>query len=207
MAQKARSSSVVDDAKKIAMLAAPARVEIVTALEAVGGAMTVAELADELGRPADGLYYHLRALVRSGFLEEQIDAGVRRYRSTVPPGQRSSLGYKPGVTANAKAVGRVAASMSRLSQRDFTRALALPGTKVEGALRELWAARLRGWVGEAELLQINRLLNEIIKLLHRPRSAHADKLIALHWILAPIDAKPARRAAPAKSATRRQDKP
>lgn len=203
MAQKARTSSVIDDAKKIAVLAAPARIEIVTALEAVDGLMTVAELADELGRPADGLYYHLRALVRGGFLEERLDAGVRRYRSTVPAGQRSRLGYKPGATANARAVGRVAANMSRLSQRDFARALAVPDTKVEGALRELWAARVRGWVGEAELAQINRMLDEMNKLLRRSRSASTDKLVALHWVLAPIDVKPARRKTPSKSTVRR----
>ena len=203
MKQKTRASSVVDDPRKVAVLAAPIRFEIVSAVESVGGPVTVAELAGKLGRPADGLYYHLRALVRGGFLEEQIDAGRRRYRSTVPSGQRSRLGYKPGATTNAKAVGRVATSMSRLSQRDFTRALSSPGTEVDGPVRELWAARVRGWVGKSELAQINRLLNNMVKLLHRPRSKNADKLIGLHWILAPIDARPAKRAASGSRALRR----
>lgn len=203
MKQKTRASSVVDDPGKVAVLAAPIRFEIVSAVESAGDLVTVAELAGKLGRPADGLYYHLRALVRGGFLEEQIEAGRRRYRSTVPSGQRSRLGYKPGATTNAKAVARVATSMSRLSQRDFTRALASSRTEVDGPLRELWAARVRGWVGKSELAQINRLLNEMVKLLHRPRSKSANKLIGLHWILAPIDARPAKRAAPGSRTSRR----
>ncbi|MEO8743557.1 MAG: helix-turn-helix domain-containing protein [Lysobacteraceae bacterium] len=194
MAYKTRTSSVIDDAKQIDALATSIRFEIVSALEAMDDAATVAELADALGRPADGLYYHLRALVRAGVLHEQIDAGVRRYRSTVPAGQRSRLGYKPGATKNAKAVERTATSMSRLSQRDFANAIARSDSVVAGPLRELWAARVRAWVGDEELTELNRLLNEIVQLLHRPRSKDADKLIALHWIVAPIDAKPARRA-------------
>lgn len=194
MAYKTRTSSVIDDAKQIDALATSIRFEIVSALEAMDDAATVAELADALGRPADGLYYHLRALVRAGVLHERTDAGVRRYRSTVPAGQRSRLGYKPGATKNAKAVERTATSMSRLSQRDFANAIARSDSVVAGPLRELWAARVRAWVGDEELTELNRLLNEIVQLLHRPRSKDADKLIALHWIVAPIDAKPARRA-------------
>lgn len=195
MAYKTRTSSVIDDAKQIAALASPIRFEIVSALEAMDDAATVAELADALGRPADGLYYHLRAMVRAGLLHERIDAGVRRYRSTVPAGQRSRLGYKPGATKNAEAVERTATSMSRLSQRDFASAIARSDSVVAGPLRELWAARVRAWVSDEEIAELNRLLNEIVQLLHRPRAKKADKLIALHWIVAPIDAKPARRGA------------
>ncbi len=85
--------------------------------------------------------------------------------------------------------------MLRVAGRDFTRALADPSSIVEGPLRELWAARNKGWVGDAELAEINRLLLRINTLLRRPRSPTRDRLVALSWILAPVDAKPARRAA------------
>ena len=72
----------VEDPGKIALFATPVRVELVTAIQALGGAATVAQLAIQLGRPADGLYYHLRALVRGGLLREsghpwptQLDGG------------------------------------------------------------------------------------------------------------------------------------
>jgi DNA-binding transcriptional ArsR family regulator len=200
MTQKPLANGTIEDAKKIALLATPIRTEIVTTVQALGGAATVAELAEQLGRPADGLYYHLRVLVRGGLLEEQLESGGRSYRLTVPLGQRLMLRYKPGTTANAKAVGRVAASMSRLAQRDFTRALADPGTVVEGQSRELWVARGRGWVDSAELIEINRLLERLAMLLLRTRPKSGRKLISLQWILAPLDARPARRVAPKKRA-------
>src|SRR5450432_1791962 len=146
MAYKAPADGILEDAKKIAVLAAPARIEIVSMLEALGGTATVAELAAQLGRPADGLYYHLRALLRGGLLEEREGATGRSYHLTIPDGESLRLRYKPGATANAKSVAKVAASMSRLAQRDFLRALAEPDTVAEGPARELWAARLRGWV-------------------------------------------------------------
>lgn len=203
MAQKKTTSGIVEDAKKIAVLSTPIRIELVTAIQALGGVATVAELAMQLGRSADGLYYHLRTLVRGGLLEEIIDADARRYRLVTPPGERMRLRYKPGATANAKAVARVAASMSRLAQRDFVRALANSGTIVEGPARELWVARLRGWADPDDLLEVNRLLQRLSDLLLGTRPKPDGKLVAFHWILAPIDAKPARRDAPANSVRRR----
>ena len=75
-----------------------------------------------------------------------------------------------------------------------SRALADADSVAEGPLRELWAARNKGWVGESELAEINRLLFRLNDLLHRPRSAKRGRLVALTWVLAPVDAKPARRA-------------
>ena len=46
------------------------RQEIVDTIEALGGDAAVADIAAHLGRPADGIYYHLRRLVDSGVLRE-----------------------------------------------------------------------------------------------------------------------------------------
>ena len=192
MAKKSASGGI-EDAKKIAVLATPIRLELITTIQALGGAATAAELAVQLGRPADGLYYHLRALVSGGLIEERAEAGARRYHLMVPKEERLRLRYKPGATANARAVARVASSMSRLAQRDFVRAVSQGGTVAEGPSRELWVARLRGWVDPAELAEVNQLLRRLADLLLDTRPTDTGKLIALHWILAPIDAKPARR--------------
>jgi DNA-binding transcriptional ArsR family regulator len=188
---------VVENAAEIALLASPARIEIMDTLEALGSTVSVAELAHALGRPADGLYYHLRQLADGGLIEEELAEDGRRYRTRTRPGKRVTLRYKPGKTDNARAVRRVAASMSRVAERDFARALVDPDTVAEGPLRELWAARGKGWVGEDELAQINQLLRQLMDVLLAPRAPGKDKLIALSWVLAPLDAKPARREAPA----------
>ena len=198
MAHKPKARGPIENPKEIELLASPTRIEIVDTLESLGGEASVAELAAQLGRPADGLYYHLRQLAEGGLLVETATPEGRRYRTRLPEGERLRLRYKPGKNANAKAVGDVAASVLRVAGRDFKRAIADPDAVAEGALRELWAARNKGWVGDVELAEINRLLMRINMLLHRPRTTTRNRLVALSWILAPVDAKPARREAVAK---------
>jgi DNA-binding transcriptional ArsR family regulator len=199
----AQHQHIVEDAQEIFLLASPARIEIMDTLEALGSAVSVAELAASLGRPADGLYYHLRQLADGGLIEEEVASDGRRYRTRTRKGNRLRLRYRPGKTANARAVRSVAGSMSRVAERDFARALADPASVVEGPRRELWAARGKGWVGSDELTEINRLLARLMELLLQPRSADKDKMIALSWVLAPVDAKPARRAAATSKRSRR----
>jgi len=81
----------------------------------------------------------------------------------------------------------------RVAERDFHRAIDDPKSKVDGPQRELWAARGKGWVGRKELAEVNRLLSRLMELLQQPRTAETDKLIALSWVLAPIDARNPRR--------------
>jgi DNA-binding transcriptional ArsR family regulator len=191
MAQKKRG--VVEDADEIGLLASPTRIEIVDTLEAHASAISVAKLAQQLGRPADGLYYHLRQLADGGLIEEEIGAEGRLYRTRSRIGDRLRLRYRPGATANAQAVSRVAASVLRVAGRDFDRAIADPVSVAEGARRELWAARGKGWVSATELAEINRLLVRVMDLLQHPRSARRDKLVTVTWVLAPVKSKPARR--------------
>lgn len=193
MAQTRRSA--LDDPAHIELLASPARIEIVDTLEALGEAVSVAELAAALGRPADGLYYHLRRLCAAGLVEEVEAPDGNRYRAHAS--ERVRLRYRPGATANADAVRRVAASILRVAGRDFDRAIADRNTVVEGPRRELWAARGKGWVGASELAEINRLLARLDALLRQPRSPRRDRLIALAWVMAPVEEQPARRSAPA----------
>lgn len=195
-----KRSTVVEDAGEVALLASPTRIEIADTLESIGSAVTVAELAAALGRPADGLYYHLRQLAAGGLVEEVASPEGRRYRSRTRGGDRLRLRYRPGATRNAEAVGRVAASVLRVAGRDFTRALADPATIVEGPTRELWVARGKGWVDAGDLAEINRLLARLMDLVQQPvvkRPRAKRKLVALSWVLAPVEAKPARRGADA----------
>lgn len=179
--------------RQIGALASPVRQEIVDTLEALGGEAPVAALAAQLGRPSDGLYYHLRVLVRAGVLEELADEGDgRRYR-TAARGQRLRLRYLPGATSNARAVERVAAGMLRIARRDFAAAIERKDTVAEGPTRSLWASRAKGWVGPAELEELNVLLEKLFALLQRSPSPTRQQLLSLTWVVAPVEARPPRR--------------
>lgn len=188
------SNRPVEKPREIALLAAPARQELIDTLEALGGEASVATLAAQLGRPADGLYYHLRLLLRGGLLDELPDEGDgRRYRTKAEQGARLQLRYRGGRNAGAAAMEKVGASMLRIASRDFASALREGDVVTDGPEREICASRTKGWVDSKDLAEINRLLGRALQLLHKPRSAARDKLIAVTVVIAPLPVKPSRR--------------
>jgi hypothetical protein len=196
MAHKADRPGVIEDKDALTALVSTVRQEIVDTIEAIGGDAAVADIAAQLGRPADGIYYHLRRLVDSGVLREGDDPGDgrgRRYATVAQRGKRLRLKYGRGSRADNATVARVVGGLLRTAERDFGRALRSGSANGEGAQRDLWASRLKGWVGERELREINRLLVRLGELLQQPRDPRRDRLVTLAWMLAPIDSKPLRR--------------
>lgn len=189
-----RNERILSTSRQLGALASPVRQEIVDTLEALGGEAPVAALAAQLGRPSDGLYYHLRLLVRAGLLDPLADVGDgRRYRIRGRGGARLRLQYLPGATPNARAVERVVAGMLRIARRDFAAAIRRDETVAEGPARALWASRTKGWVGDAELTAINRLLEELIVHLQGGPSPERRQLLSVTWAVAPVQARPLRR--------------
>src|SRR5689334_1813461 len=111
--------------EQIAALASPVRQEIVDMVQA-SGPLSVAELAGLLGRPADGLYYHVKALAKVGLLVERAGRGVRNGRGRTEavfavPG-RLRLAYRPKDPENVAGIKRAAAAMLRVTGRTFAEA-------------------------------------------------------------------------------------
>ena len=197
MAHRRARSGVIEQGAALDALISPVRQEIVDTIESIGGDVAVADIAAQLGRPADGLYYHVRRLVDAGVLREGADPGDdrgRRYRTVAAPGKRLRVKYGRGAASDPDAVARLVAGLLRTAERDFAKAVRGGAATGSGEQRDLWASRIKGWVGAAELREINRLLARLFKLFQHPRGEHRDRLVALAWILAPIDDKPLRRA-------------
>jgi len=171
---------------QLAALAAAARQEIVDVLEQMG-TVSVAELAAALGRPADALYFHLRALTRAGLVR---NAGHRAqsgrtealYRTVKPELQ---LGYQPRNAANRLAVSAIVASMLRLANRDFQRSFQGGRVVVSGAHRELWAWRKVGRLSHATLAQLNHRIQELAQDVSASRGR--GRLYGVTVILTPLD--------------------
>lgn len=188
----------IQSASAIAVLASPVRQELIDTVEALGGSATVRELADQLGRPADGLYYHVEMLRKAGLLvaspgRSRAGRDERRYRIPVRRGDRLRLVYRPEEKANAAAVRGVARGMLRIARRDFEAALARPGVAVDGPARALWASRSTGWLSAAELRELNRLLRRVATMMDQPRDGKRRHLASLVFVLAPLQARPRRR--------------
>ena len=160
------------------------------------GECSVADMARELGRPADGLYYHVRKLVRVGLLQP---AGTREDQgrpealyATRSPEHTMRLRYDPGDPENAEAVLGAVASMLRMTERDFTRAYG-PDAVTEGPERNLWAARAKAWLSSDDLLEVNRLLRELQAIFERARAPGRDRIHVLTFVIAPIPDRGVRR--------------
>jgi DNA-binding transcriptional ArsR family regulator len=190
-----RSKHLIRSAKQLSALASSSRQEIVDVLAEMGS-ISVAELAAALGRPADALYFHLRALKKAGLVKH---AGYRsrggrkeELLRTVAP--ELWLHYDPRNQSNRDKVTAIVASMLRLGLRDFRRAFH-ESVAVSGEHRELWALRKTGRLSHAQIANVNRSIANLKRSVSNP---HGDgRLFAITVILTPLD----RRRSPRRSST------
>jgi len=184
----------IDDPKRIRVLASPVRHEIVDTLSALGGTATVARLAEHLGRHADGLYYHLRLLKKSGLVEELSSGdGERVFRLAGSGKAPLRLAYRVERGGNGSALETYARGLLKVAQRDFTQALATPGVVASGPRRQLWAARNKGWVSGEDLAEVNSLLERLCTLTSQKLDANREELVSFAFVLAPLSRRPRRR--------------
>ncbi|WP_296946060.1 helix-turn-helix transcriptional regulator [uncultured Massilia sp.] len=185
----------IDAPDLIDVLSAPLRQEIVDMLAALGGEAGVAELALQMGRHADGLYYHLKILCKAGLV---VDAGAgegseRRYRLAGDGVQPLRLAYRTGSAPHAAALRKFAHGLLQVAEKDFGEALEMEDVVGAGPVRELWAARNKAWLTQAELEEVNGLLERLCELMSRPRSDERSRLMSCAFVLAPHAALPKRR--------------
>lgn len=177
---------LIHTAAQLKALAASARQEIVDVLEQVG-TVSVAELAAALGRPADALYFHLRALTRVGLVRQAgfrtRPGGKEALFCTVQPALQ--LRYEPRRAANRHAVSAIVASMTRLANRDFRRSFRPGNAVVSGVQRELLALRKVGRLSPAGLAKVNRRIQELVDDVAAPHGR--GRLYAVTIVLTPLD--------------------
>jgi predicted ArsR family transcriptional regulator len=191
--RRGRRAHTIVTARQIAALASPIRQALVDAAAASGPA-SIAELATHLGRPASGLYHHVRALLAAGLLveHEAPPAGPGRpaFHYDVP-GRPMRIRYDPAQPATRAPMRKLVSAMTRAAAREFSAAYR-PGVRVEGKARELWASRTEAWLTDAQVERANALLEELLRLFsgaRRPRAART-RLRSLMWVLAPVNERP-----------------
>lgn len=178
----------VAEPRQIAALAVPVRQAIVDAV-AGGGPCSIATLAAQLGRPASGLYHHVRALARVGLLVAGDATPGAAGRPAVlydVPGRSLRIRYAPDVRATRAPMQRVVGAMTRLASREFNAGYR-EGVRVDGPRRDLWASRAEAWLTDAQIERANALLEEMLTLftpsgLPRARGARLRSLV---FVLAP----------------------
>lgn len=190
-----KANAIISSADDILLLASSVRQELVDTLASLGGEAGVAELALQLGRPMDGLYYHLELLRDGGLVTERIapDSGERRFRLVGPPGQPLRIVYQPQQPGVPAALNKFAGQLLHIAGQDFAAALEAPGVRLEGPQRELWISRNKGWLSEEDIGEVNALLLRLSELTSQACAPHRPHLASLAFALAPVRRRAKRR--------------
>lgn len=187
----------IREKRQLAALAAAARQEVVDVLAEMG-TVSVAELAATMGRPADALYFHLRALQRVGLVERggERRRGARKEAlfRTVAPELR--LHYEPRDEDNRRGVTAIVSSMLRLGIRDFGRAFQRNDVNVSGGQRELWAVRTTGRLSLKQIEEVNRSVERLKRAVSKPHGR--GRLYGITILLTPLDHRERKSKAGAK---------
>jgi len=188
-----RAIVMIDDEAQLEALASTVRLDLVDTLQALGEA-SVPELAARLGRPADGLYYHLRALTEVGIVrvvgEQKRGRSAETVYSVEDPDGRLAIRHNSKTPRARAAVQKIVRSMLSAAEREYRQCSDTPDCVVEGPERELWPSRAVGWLSKEDLVRVNSLLVELNSLMSGQRSGPTQKLYALQFSLAPIARAP-----------------
>lgn len=184
----------IDDPDLVRLLASPVRQELVDTLAALGGRATIAALAEELGRPADGLYHHMRLLVASRLVvEAEPEKGAERVYELAGGGRAIRLAYRQGPDGNTEALKRFAHALLQIAASDFDEAIDRPDVVLAGPGRQLWTSRVKGWLSEDDLVEVNGLLERLSAILSQPKADGRPHLMSFAFALAPLRPQPKRR--------------
>ncbi len=192
----------IEEPEQIALLTSSVRQEIIDSVAAVGRC-SISDLANELGMPADALYYHVRKLLKGGLL---IEAGTRPTKRREEalyrlPARAVRLRYDLKNSERTTEVCKLVAAMTRVAARDFETGTTLDTARPSGEQRNLWGARFKAWLTPDELAEVNQLLQRLQTLAEQPRRPDAHHLCTLTWVLTPAASQPVRRETPNGSDT------
>ncbi|MFG0304652.1 MAG: winged helix-turn-helix domain-containing protein [Phycisphaerales bacterium JB040] len=186
---------LVDDPAQLRELGSPVRQALVDAAASIGPC-SISELAEQLGRPSDGLYYHVRALLEVGLLVEAGTRATTRRDETLydtPTRGILRLAYRPGDPENVTAITRIVGGMLRDAERDFASGFTQQLAVTSGPQRTLTASRQRGWLTRDQRAEVNGLLLRLQQIFDEARPGEGTSLQSLTLVLAPIEARAARR--------------
>ena len=168
-------------------LCSPLRIELIQYLRALGPT-TVAALAVHLGRPASGVYYHVRRLVACGrVVESRTRAAGGRDEATF---QLASTRYRYDVDGpsgrNVREFRGLCSALLRMTQRDLRAVLASGQFRIEGPRADLSAGRRTAWLTTRELAELTRHLKGIERLTAAARKRTRTRPYALTLFVLPM---------------------
>lgn len=192
-------------------LTAPLALQLLNALQAQREA-TAAELAEQVGRPREVIYYHLHRLVAAGFVREVGQRATERRPVAVYRAAATDVRIDASDPAEdwREALGNLYRSALRALERDVSASVAAGHRPGRGPKAEfvLMARRLR--LDEEGLREMNALFAAVTTAALRRATARQGPIYSFALALAPVierrrsKTRDAAERAPDKSKARRQ---
>ena len=179
----------IEDVDQMRALASPMRQEIADTVNALGEC-SIAEIASALGVAADGLYYHVRALVDAGLLihsGERNTTGRTEALYATPTGGIMRLKYDAADADNVKAITAIVSSMLRVAERDFGDGFRPDLARTEGPRRNIVGSRQKAWLDKEQRREVQRLLGRLQEIFADSQPAEGSELCSLTFVLSPIE--------------------
>lgn len=182
----------ITDLEQFKALTSPVRGEILDIVNLMGP-LSIAEMAEYVGKPIDSLYYHVRKLVRVGLLVNVAKRKSKRQMESIYDlaGRPMFLQYVPSQTEYVENVIKSIASMLRLTERNFRNAFEKDLIKVSDSRRNVEHVRVIGWQTEEEVQETRAKIRKIINRFNfsAKKRKKTSNLFALTTILIPLEVK------------------
>ncbi len=194
MNTKARKPKVfiIREEEQRRAISSPIRMEMI-GLFADGGPMSVATIAERMGRPATAIHYHVRVLEKAGLLKRvgKKQSGRRPEALFVPVADLFKMEAPREAGEDVAAMSlKTMATAFRMAERDMKAAFTNPKSKSAGPYRNVFGARIHCRLPKKDLAELNKLLRGIEKLLSRSHQSHEpspdDSFVSFTVALMPL---------------------
>lgn len=148
---------------------------------------SLAELAQQMDRPADSLYHHIRRLEKTGIVKVLERRRVGRQTEAVYDltGDDLKLDFDAATGKNAKALIQLTSAISRLAQRTLQGAI-MSETLLGDPVKRIAIRSDSAWLDDETLEQVRSHLLRIVDIFETNKQSGRGKLYHLHTILTPI---------------------
>ena len=178
---------ILKRASQLEAVTHPLRLEILERLQ-TDRPDSIAGLARELDRKANGLAYHVRLLEKEGILKRvgERRTGRRPEAIYAPAAERMALAASPKSPALLRAAVRSSAAVLRMTQREVRRALEGHLVGMSDRVSRPMGRRLKSWLTDADLIWVHRRLEEIDRYLEKCHRRKKGRSYSLTTYLVPI---------------------
>jgi len=177
----------LDNPQQQEVLTSPVRIEIIERMQGVG-ACSIADIARRMGRSAASLYHHFHKLLVAGVLVEEgrRRAGRRWEALYALAAPRFHMELDQSSQRNVRCYRQSASALLRLTERNFSDAVEFGQVVSTGRQRNLAANLWKARLTKAGLARVNRLLQEIYKVMREEDARGVGHPCALTNVLLPL---------------------